>query len=115
MSAMGATVSEPVRDAGVRPPGGDPSPTLVVTSTGYFRTDPAALPQQRVTVARTGFDPRTPAMPYRWFGIFPAVSGLGAGERAARPLPPWRARRVGGPEGAMGRSEGAADVLLKAG
>ncbi|MFF4355190.1 pyridoxamine 5'-phosphate oxidase family protein [Streptomyces sp. NPDC001530] len=35
--------------------------------------DLAALPQQRGDrfAARTGFDPRTPATPYRWFRITP--------------------------------------------
>jgi hypothetical protein len=55
----------------------------MATFSGCFKTDecrpplppPAssALPQERGDrfVARTGFDPRAPATPYRWFPISP--------------------------------------------
>jgi hypothetical protein len=52
--------------------------------------------------ARTGFDPRVLAMPYRWFRISP------------RRIQAWREVNELGSE-ATGRSEGEPGVLLEAG
>jgi hypothetical protein len=87
-----------------------------------------ALPQQRGDrfAARTGFDPRAPATPYRWFRISPRRIQAW---REVNELPDrelmrdgrWLVGRLGGhaawpgPRGSTGRSEGEPDVLLEAG
>ena len=87
-----------------------------------------ALPQQRGDrfAARTGFDPRAPATPYRWFRISPRRIQAW---REVNELPDrelmrdgrWLDGRLGGhaawpgPRGSTGRSEGEPDVLLEAG
>jgi len=66
-----------------------PSPTPMATSLGCCRTDEChirdvsmievevleidALPRERGDrfAVRTGFDPRAPATPYRWFRVWP--------------------------------------------
>ena len=87
-----------------------------------------ALPQQRGDrfAARTGFDPRALATPYRWFRISPRriqawreVNELPDRElmRDGRWLADASAGRAPwpGPTGSTGRSEGEPDVLLEAG
>ena len=86
-----------------------------------------ALPQERGDrfVARTGFDPRALATPYRWFCISPRHIQAW---REVNELPDrelmrdgrWLVCRLGGhaawpgPRGSTGRSEGKPDVLLEA-
>jgi len=87
-----------------------------------------ALPQQRGDrfAARTGFDPRTLATPYRWFRISPRriqawreVNELPDREltRDGRGWSGASAARAAWPglRGSTGRSEGEPDVLLGAG
>ena len=87
-----------------------------------------ALPQQRGDrfAARTGFDPRALATPYRWFYISPRRIQAW---REVNELPDRELMRDGrwlvapsaglaarpGPRGSTGRSEGEPDVLLEAG
>ncbi len=87
-----------------------------------------ALPQQRGDrfAARTGFDPRALATPYRWFRISPRRIQAW---REVNELPDrelmrdgrWLVGRLGGhaawpgPRGFTGRSEGEPDVVLEAG
>ena len=87
-----------------------------------------ALPQQRGDrfAARTGFDPRAPATPYRWFRISPRRIQAW---REVNELPDRELMRDGrwlvgrldgpaarlGPRGSTGRSEGEPEVLLEAG
>ncbi len=87
-----------------------------------------ALPQQRGDrfAARTGFDPRALATPYRWFRISPRRIQAW---REVNELPDrelmrdgrWLVGRLGahaagpGPRGSTSRSEGEPDVLLEAG
>ena len=87
-----------------------------------------ALPQQRGDrfAARTGFDPRAEATPYRWFRISPRRIQAW---REVNELPDrelmrdgrWLVGRLGGhaawpgSRGSTGRSEGEPDVLLEAG
>ena len=88
-----------------------------------------ALPQQRGDrfVARTGFDPRVLATPYRWLRISPrrirawrGVNELPDREPMREPAAGWSDVSAGraawpGPRGSTGRSEGEPDVLLEAG
>jgi len=87
-----------------------------------------ALPQQRGDrfAARTGFDPRAEATPYRWFRISPRriQAWREANELEGRELMRdgrWLVGRLGGhaawpgSRASTGRSEGEPDVLLEAG
>jgi hypothetical protein len=87
-----------------------------------------ALPQERGDrfATRTGFDPRTPATPYRWFRISPRSIQAW---RELNELPDRELMRDGrwlsdalagraawpGPRGSTGRSEGEPNVPLEAG